>query len=290
MSENRDGEAPEAEEADDQVEGDGEESQDEPEPEAASGEEDEPRREKPQDWEKRAHNAAGQAAREKSRRRAAEKRTQELEARLTHLERAATPGSEDELLAIIGALPEDESDPVGDIARVKMALRIFRARQLEEAQQSGQRGAIEAQVQALRGSMAESEEDFALEHPDYHDAAKHYRTAREEELKDAGYSGQYLQRKLADDLFGLVRMAFESGQDPAERVYALAAKRGFKPGMKAADRRLDTLQRASDTGRQPSARGMNGALSWGDVAKLDGAARDKAWAKLRERERSRRSN
>jgi alkylated DNA nucleotide flippase Atl1 len=137
--------------------------------------------------------------------------------------------------------------------------------------------------------MRESEEDFAVDHPDYLDAATHYRTQREEELKDAGYTGAFLQRKLADDLFGVVRMALESGQDPAERVYALAQKRGFKVGQKAADGKLGKLAAASDAAR--SAGGGNRAngavLSWGDVAKLDGAARDKAWAKLRERERGR---
>jgi hypothetical protein len=291
MSEPRDGdggEARDAEDAEDQTDGDEGQASEEDEGEPESEGDDEPPRKKAEDWEKRAHNAAGQAAREKSRRRAAEKRASDLEGRLSRLESSSsTAGGEDELMAIIASLPDTEEDPVGDIARVKMALRIFRARQLAEAEQEGQRGAIERQIEGLRSSMAESEEDFAADHPDYREAAKYYRAEREAELKDAGYAGVHLQRKLADDLFGLVRMSFESGQDPAERVYALAGKRGFKPGMKAADKRLDTLQRATDTGRQPAGKGMNGALSWGDVARLDGAARDKAWAKLRERERSR---
>jgi hypothetical protein len=279
------GEAPELD-VDDQVE-------DQTEGEADGGEDDGEGEPKPkEDWEKRAHNHAGQAARERSKRRAAEARAQELETRLADIERrVGGPGrQEDELLALIGALSDNEDDPVGDIAALKRALKLYRAREVEGTQQTQQQQAIEREVTKLRSAMDESEQDFVLEHPDYYEAAKSYRQSRIDELKDAGYAGQYLDRKLADDLFGVVRMALESGQDPAERVYALAARRGFKPGMKAADRNLDKLKSASETGIRAPGKGVNGALSWGDVAKLEGAARDKAWAKLRERETAKRAH
>jgi hypothetical protein len=242
------------------------------------------------DLEKRVHNHAGQVARERSRRRAAEARAQEYESRIADLERrTGRPTQEDELLALIGQLPDTEDDPVGDIAAVKRALKLYRAREVEGVHQSEQQRALEHQVNKLRGAMTESEEDYAVDHPDYYDAATYYRQARIDELRDAGYSGAYLDRKLADDLFGVVRMSLESGQDPAERVYALATRRGFKPGMKRADKNLDKLKNATETGVRAVARQAGGALSWGDVAKLDGPARDKAWAKLRERETTRRS-
>jgi hypothetical protein len=252
--------------------------------EAEDGEE--PRK-KTEDWEKRAHNAAGQAAREKSRRRAAERRAEELSTRVERLERTGG-GDQDQLLELIGQLSDDEEDPIGDIARVKQALRVFRARQLQDLADDNQYRTVSRQIETLRSAMHESEEDFTQDHPDYLDAAAHYRKERVAELKDAGYSGAYLDRKLADDLFGVVRMAIESGQDPAERVYALAQKRGFKAGAKQANGKLDKLQAAADAGaRATPGQRVNGALTWGDVAKLDGAARDKAWAKLRERETAR---
>jgi hypothetical protein len=241
------------------------------------------------DLEKRVHNHVGQVARERSRRRAAEARAQELEARISDIERRTGGGQrqEDELLALIGQLPDNEDDPVGDIAALKRALKLYRQREVENEGQTAQQRAMEREVGKVRTAMTESEEDFSVEHPDYFDAAKFYREARVEELKDAGYSGQRLDSKLADDLFGVVRMSLESGQDPAERVYALAARRGFKPGAKRADKNLDKLKSAQESGVRPVARQAGNSLGWNDVAKLDGAARDKAWAKLRERELSR---
>lgn len=291
MSEPHDGAA--APETGNPDEGDGDDAEDqsqsggaeEGEGEAEEGEE--PARKPADDWEKKAHNQAGRAARERSRRVAAERKAADLEDRLGRLERGVGVGgpSEDELMALIGTLPDTEDDPIGDIAAVKRALKLFRQRQVADEQTSTQQQQITRQIEGLRSAMIEAEADFMADNPDYQEAAKFYREGRREELVDAGYTGQYLERKLADDLFGVVRMSIEAGLDPAERVYQIAKKRGFKSGMKAADAKLDATRRAAESGIRPQARGAAGVLSWGDVAKLDGAARDKAWAKLREREK-----
>ena len=256
------------------------------EEEAPEGEEEAPAP-KPVDWEKRAHSHAGQAARERSKRQAAERRAVELESRLEALERRSGGGDADELLALIGGLPDDDEDPVGDIAAVKRALKLFRQRELGSVEESRAQQKASREVQALQDAMSDAEADFAVDHPDYKAAAAFYRTQRTEELTELGYSGEALLAKLAQDLFGLVRTAFGSGLDPAEKVYGLAVKRGFRAGDGAANKKLDALQRASESGVRPTGRPAAGVLSWGDVSKLDGAARDKAWDALRKRETAR---
>lgn len=242
---------------------------------------------KPVDWEKRAHSHAGQAARERSKRQAEQRRNAELEARIEQLERQRGQQDGDELLTLIGHLSDDDEDPIGDIAAVKRALKLFRQREVGDREEQRTQQRANREVETLKTAMLDAEADFALEHPDYTEAANFYRKARAEELADMGYGGDELLAKLSQDLFGLVRTAFANGADPAERVYALAAKRGFKAGGKAADKKLDAFDRAGATGVRPQARPTAAVLSWGDVAKLDGAARDKAFAKLRERERAR---
>lgn len=288
MSEDRDDAAEFEDAATEQGEG-AEEPQEAPEGEdEGDGSEDEERpAPKPVDWEKRAHSHAGQAARERSRRQAAERRASEVEARLEKLEKS-TGADRDELLEVIGRLRDDDEDPVGDIAEVKRALKLFRQREEAEQNETQNLRAYERQIETLKATMADSEADFTADHPDYQDAAKFYRKARQEELEEAGYSGQELTRRLSEDLFGLVKTAFNTGLDPAERVYALAKRRGFKAGGKMADRKLDAIDKTASTGVRPQGRPQAGVLSWGDVAKLDGAARDKAWAALRQRERAKR--
>lgn len=287
MSEQRD-DAPgfdesevEHEEADEVVEqdGEGEEQEDD-------GDDEEKPAPKPVDWEKRAHSHAGQAARERSRRQAAERRATEYEARIERLEKAtgSAGGDDDELLALIGTLRDDEEDPVGDIASVKRALKLLREREVRQSEQNRHSTRLEREIEGIKTSMADSEADFAIDHPDYKDAAAFYRKARTEELRDSGYSGDDLMAKLANDLFGMVQTASANGRDPAEAVYNLAKKRGFKAGGKMADKKLDAIDRSAATGVRPQSRPAAGVLTWGDVAKLDGAAREKAWDALRKRE------
>lgn len=259
-------------EADQVVDGEGE----------GEGDEDAPARKT--DWEKQAHNLKGQAAAERSRRKAADRRASELEARLEKLETARGP-ERDELDEMIASLRDDDEDPIGDIAGLKKALKAYRARESAALEESTRTSRIERQVENLRTSMSDAETDFALDHPDYHEAAKYYRQQRHDELEDAGYSGARLNAKLADDLFGVVKTALDNGSDPAERVYALAKRRGWSGKASAAERKLDTVRRATEASARPTGRPAGNELSWGDVAKLDGAARDKAWEKLRARER-----
>lgn len=280
MSERPDAEGEESELQDDVLDQTG----DEPEGEGEGEEEGESPPAKPVDWEKKAHSHAGQAARERSKRQAAERRASELETRLEALERRSGQTDDDELLALIGHLRDDDEDPVGDITAVKRALKLFRQRELGTVEESRAQQRVQRQIDSIRDQMSDAEADFATEHPDYHQAAAFYRQQRTEELQELGYAGNELNAKLANELFGLVQTSFNAGLDPAERVYKLASKRGFKPGQAVANNKLDALQRASATGVRPQARPAAGVLSWGDVAKLDGAARDKAWAALRRRE------
>jgi hypothetical protein len=269
--EGEEGLEPEVEETEGE-EPEGEEGEDKPAP-------------KPVDWEKRAHSHAGQAARERSRRQAAERRATDLETRLDRLERNGG-GDADELLTLIGHLREDDEDPIGDIAAVKRALKLYRQREVGSVEESRAQQHATRQVEAIKGAMSDAETDFAIDFPDYREAAQFYRKERADELQELGYSGDALMAKLSQDLFGLVQTSFNAGLDPAERVYKLAVKRGFKAGGKQADKKLDALDRAGQSGIRPQARASANTLSWGDVAKLDGAAREKAWAKLREREKA----
>jgi hypothetical protein len=276
MSEDRDVDpGDDAEIEDSEVEQEEPESEEEGEPPA-----------KAVDYEKKAHSYAGQAARERSRRQAAERRSAELEGRLEALESRAG-GNRDELIELIASLPQTEDDPVGDILRVKNALRMYAQREYTGTIESREQAKAVRQIETLKSAMADAENDYVAEQPDYRDAAAFYRKERAEELAEQGYTGDALTNKLAQDLFGLVQTSFSAGLDPAERVYKLAVKRGFKAGGKQADKKLDAFDRAAASGIRPQARGQANVLSWGDVAKLDGAARDKAWAALRKREMSR---
>src|SRR5678809_1037693 len=72
-------------------------------------------------------------------------------------------------------LSDDDEDPVGDIAEVKRALKLFRQREEAEQNETQNLRAYERQIETLKATMADSEADFTADHPDYQDAAKFYR-------------------------------------------------------------------------------------------------------------------
>lgn len=236
------------------------------------------------DWEKRAHDKAGQAAKERSRRRAVERELVETRARIERLEAAQKGGQGDDLAELVAALRDDDDEPITDINQIKKVLKTFIERQQAETQAQGQQAETMRQIRTISTDMDGYEQDFASEHPDYFDAAAYYRAHRVAELEDLGFSGDRLMQKLAVEFFNFANDAMAGGRDPAEAVYALAKRRGFQSGKAAATKKLQKLQQANGSAPAPRGRGADNGLSWTDVAKLKGAARDKAFAQLRARE------
>lgn len=238
--------------------------------------------------EQQAHDKAGLAAKERSKRRAAERQFSELQQRFEALESKLSGGERDELSELVASLRDDDDEPITDLAQIKKVLKTFMQQQADDAKRDGQHQQRVKQTNVLLTTMDAYEKDYAAEVSDYYKAADFVRDSRRAELEDLGYVGRKLEEKLADELFGMTRDMIAAGQDPAERVYALAKRRGFKSGEKATTDKLKKLAAgaaASNGTAQAHSRGTDNGLTWASVAKLKGAARDAAWAKLRQRER-----
>lgn len=264
------GQEHEAPELEQEGEGDGEEE---------GSEESETKR-----WEKQAHDKAGQAAKERSRRRAAERSLTELRGRFDALEQRIQQGGQDELVDLISGLRDDDNEPITDIQQIKRALKTFLARDRQEQQNQGARQQHIHRVNNISSNMSAFEQDYVADHPDYMQAADYLKASRQEELEDMGYSGNALMTKLANEFFGLAEDAMQSGRDPAEVVYNMAKRRGFKSGAKAADAKLQKLQRANGSAPSPGSGASGAGRSWASVARTRGAEFDKEFAALRKRE------
>lgn len=271
---------PDLEEGEEQEPGEGEEAE-----EGEEGAEPKPAADRTVDWQKRAHDKEGVAARERSRRRAAERDAADLRQRMERLE-SQRGGDQDELAELIAGLRDDDDEPITDIGSIKRILKTFGERQRAESLQEARQTQAQRHFTGLARSMTDHEADFVVDHPDYFDAAKHYRTARQEELAELGYSGERLKEKLGEDLFGIVQQALETERDPAEVVYGLAKRRGFQAGAGAATKKLQQLQQGGKASTRPAGGKVGGgdSLTWDAVAKMTGPARDKAFAKLRAQE------
>lgn len=232
---------------------------------------------KPQkDWERIAHDKTGQAAAERSRRR-------ELERRLAALGAERQPRQQaDPLNDLIANLREDDEDPIGDLSSVKAIAKAMAERERREAEEQSKAQQQQQHFAKLSRDMAEAEEDFRAEHPDYDDAMKHFKTSLLGELEDEGFSGQELKREFESKLITLVDRALSNGRDPAQIVYNRAKKYGFASSeVDAATKKLQAIGRSNGASKVPASSGAKAELTIEAVNKLSGAAFDKAVEALR---------
>jgi hypothetical protein len=260
----------------------------EAEAEAPEGEDDEDgeRQAKPAvDWRKRAQDKEGQAAKERSLRRAAQRQVAELSERLERLETQTTTRQPSRRQQLIAQLREDSEDPLADLDGLKEVARALLEEDVEQQQTRQQQQAAERYYSALTSNMTDFEADFRTAHPDYDKACDFYKGQRTEELEDLGYVGERLNRKLAEEVYGLVGEAMKAGRDPAEAVYALAKRRGFAGGKDDATAKLQKLAKGAAAGTGPrGATTGSGRVTYEQVTRAKGAERDKLWAALRRQE------
>lgn len=210
-----------------------------------------------------------------------------FDARLEALEKGR--GAKDAPLdpaALLAKLREDDDDPIGDIQTVKQLAKLLVGQTQEESQADQAATQRASALQTVSEAMRDYEGDFKEIHPDYEKAAKHFMDARAEELADTGLTGDALRAAMQNDFAGIVTRSIAAGKDPAEIIYNMASRRGYKAGAAAA--KLDTIERGQAQSKTLTGGGApSGNLSMGKVADLKGAAFDAAFDKLRAAERRR---
>lgn len=237
------------------------------------------------DWEKRAHDREGAMARERSRRRAAERQVSELNERLDRLETQAKKTGQSRREQLIASLRDDVDEPLTDLDQLKAIARTLLEEEREQAEVDERNQAQAAQINKLTRQMVEYEADFRAENKDYDKACEFYKRARADELEEMGYVGDRLNNRLAREMYGLVEDAIKGGRDPAEAVYSLAKRRGFNGSMDDATRKLQKLQNGAKAGLSPRGgeRGV-GKVTYEQVTRAKGKDRDALWDRLRKQE------
>lgn len=237
------------------------------------------------DWEKRAHDREGAMARERSRRRSAERQVSDLTERLDRLEVQARKTGQSRREQLIASLREDVDEPLTDLDQLKAIARTLLEEEREQAELNEQQQSQVNFVNKLTRQMTDFEADFRLEAKDYDKACEFYKKERIEELEDMGYTGDRLMTRLAREMYGLVDDAIKAGRDPAEAVYGLAKRRGFNGTYDDATRKLQKLQNGARAGTSPRGSPASQArVTYEQVTRAKGADRDKLWNKLRKQE------
>lgn len=223
---------------------------------------------------------------ERQKRRELERTLEETRRRLDEFEaRHAGPGAEG-----LGERPNPAEDPIGYMEYLEKVLQVGDAKAAEQRQQEEAKQEARRQTEAIVSRVAEYENDFRELNPDYDDAVEHLYGLKKAEYEDSGYSPEEAHAMVMQEFLTRSKRAFEAGKDPAEIVYSLAKRGGYMPKGSEADpktgeQKLEAVERGQRATSALSAAPGGGAreLTPEAVSRLNGAAFDAAFAKLRER-------
>lgn len=160
---------------------------------------------------------------ERERRKATEKRVEAMEARF----QALVAKIQEKPAPQAPAAPDPNQDFPG---HVQHHFNQFTQQQAELGKKvQGFEALHQQQQQEMQFMQAYqiAAQQFAARSPDFGNAYQHWLKGRLEELTDAGYSPEQALHIRSAEERGLVAKAFEDGVNPAERLYAVAKRRGY---------------------------------------------------------------
>lgn len=146
-------------------------------------------------------------------------------------------------------VPSLEDDPVAYFNHKQQeqerALQEI-ARQQQERQQQEQQQQQHVQfVNAYRSAAQE----FAQQTPDFTEAYSYVQQHRANELKAAGYPEHMIPQILQQNEAEIVAIAFQSGQNPAQKIYEIAKLRGYAAKQPQAEQKLQTVEKGIKASR-----------------------------------------
>ncbi len=225
---------------------------------------------------------------ERQKRKAAEKRNADNEARIAQMERAweeaqkrLKPAEE------APKAPDFDTDPAAWLkhqlettGKTVQQLQQERETETKQRQQQAQEQQFIARVQA-------DEAEFTKEQPDYPDAATWLRDKRIRMFEMAGMSPQEAANAVYGESLYYSQNAIRAGKNPGEMFYGLAKEMGYsgpKPKTNDADAKIDKLQKGQEKSSRMSSGGESAEnITLSQLAELDGAEFDKEWDRLRKK-------
>ncbi|WP_316196292.1 MULTISPECIES: hypothetical protein [unclassified Bradyrhizobium] len=195
---------------------------------------------------------------ERNRRRDLDKQLREareklanFEGRFAVLERASTPGGQEQA-------QDGPPAPEDDIFGAVKALQARLDGQDEAAK--AERAVADERTKFVRDYQADAAQ-FEQTTPDFKQAYAFLLNSRAAELKAIGYEDpRALHDALTADEFAIAQMAFQKGKSPSEMLYALATQRGYvkadgkKPDTSAAEK-LNAIERGQAANKSLNATG-----------------------------------
>jgi hypothetical protein len=138
-------------------------------------------------------------------------------------------------------------DPEGYIKQRETEVREVIDGLTKQVQQQDQNLQQIDMMQKINTAIDQHESAFIHEHPDYYSAAAHVRDVVRQNLLDVGIPEDELDRGAATSMFQTQVAALQRGKDPAQALYNVAKRFGYKMEKNPAQQGKDQLQEQGKT-------------------------------------------
>lgn len=133
---------------------------------------------------------------------------------------------------------DPEADPVAALKALHGEFERMKGEGAEQARQRQQAEQAQAMQREFLGRYQSAAAEFQAKAPDFMEAYAHLRRDRADELAAMGFTDPGMRERIMDqEELGVAMQAFQAGRNPAEVMYALAGRRGYK--AKAAEQKTE---------------------------------------------------
>ena len=123
--------------------------------------------------------------------------------------------------------PDINEDPVGYQQHQMQQLESRVNSQQQILEKQAKQATETSNFEQFKSAYKQSAAEFVKEKPDFVDAYRHLIESKVSEYKNAGYNQQQIDYIIEQQEADVVIKAYQDGVNPAERIYAVAASRGY---------------------------------------------------------------
>lgn len=144
--------------------------------------------------------------------------------------------------------PDPETDPLGHTMHELAEVKKMLAQVTEQMQGQAQMDQQTAALHNFTSAAQEAGQQFIDRTPDFHQAYDYIRNVRMQDMRDMGMTDSQAKEALLREEIGVSVQAMNNGQNPAEFIYRIAQRYGYRPQVmpqqvQTPAARMDALQR-----------------------------------------------
>lgn len=208
---------------------------------------------------------------ERMRRKAAEAKLQESQRQMDEYNAWRTNNEKilSERLAALQQKPQIDpaENPVGFLASQQAETqKLIETLQREQRQQQ-ENNEKNAVLQQFAQVVAQSEQQFAKEKPDYFEAVNYAKAFKAKEYMTFGYSEQEAAQLVNQDTVGIAQRALQLGENPAYLAYQYALTAGYKPSV-SGEQKLNMMEAGQKASKPSGGGGKSPALTLESLASM----------------------